>query len=72
MQPETMFKNLSPPLMLEIDAIDNLGITNLSITQSLMLQEDLNLENFQKADLSHQYSKNTISPGNLSKVGNKK
>ena len=51
MQPVTVFKNLSSPLILGIDAIDNLGITYLSTKKSFVFQKELNLENFQKADL---------------------
>jgi hypothetical protein len=51
MQPVTVFKNLSSPLILGINAIYNLGITYLSSTNSFMLQEDLNPEKFQKAGL---------------------
>ncbi len=45
-----VFKNLSSPLILGIDAIDNLGKKYFSRTKSFMFQENLNLEKFQKAD----------------------
>ena len=51
MQPITVFKNLSSPLIFGIDAIDNLGITYLSRTKQFKFQEELNPEKFQKADL---------------------
>jgi hypothetical protein len=38
MQPVNVFQNLRTPLILGIDAIDNMGITYLSIT--FMFQED--------------------------------
>jgi hypothetical protein len=50
-QPVTVFKNLSSPLILGVDAIDNLGITYLLRTKSFTFQEALNPEKFQKADL---------------------
>jgi hypothetical protein len=50
MQIVTVFKNLSSPLILGIDAIDNLGITYLLGTRSFRFQEELNPETFQKAD----------------------
>jgi hypothetical protein len=43
-----VFKKISSPLILGIDAIDNLGLTYLSRTRSFMFQEDLNPEKFQK------------------------
>jgi hypothetical protein len=52
-QPVTVFKNLSTPLMLGIDSIDNLGIAYLSRTKSFRFQEELNPEKFQKADHCH-------------------
>ncbi len=52
LQPVTVFKNLSSPLILGIDAIDNLGLTYLSRTKSFRFQEELNTEKFQKADLT--------------------
>ena len=51
MQPVTVFKNLSSPSILVIDAIDNLGMTYLSRTKCFKFQEELNPEKFQKADL---------------------
>jgi hypothetical protein len=51
MQQVTVFKNLSLPLILGIDAIENSGITYLSRTKSFMFQEELHTEKFQKADL---------------------
>jgi hypothetical protein len=39
MQTLTLFKNLSSPFILGIDAIDNLGITYLSRTKSFIFQE---------------------------------
>jgi hypothetical protein len=53
MQPVTVFKNLSSPFILGMDAIDNLGITYLSRTLRLMFQNELNPKNFQKADCLH-------------------
>jgi hypothetical protein len=51
MQTVTVFKNLSSPLILGIDATDNLGVTYLSRTKSYMFQENLNPEIFQKTGL---------------------
>jgi hypothetical protein len=41
LQPVTELKNLSSPLILGIDANDNLGITYLSRTKSFTLQDEL-------------------------------
>jgi hypothetical protein len=41
MQTVIVFKNLSSPLILCIDAVDNLGITYLSRTKSLIFQENM-------------------------------
>ncbi len=52
MQPVNVFQNLSTPLILGIDAIDNLGITYLSMSQTFMFLEDIIGEaKFRKADL---------------------
>jgi hypothetical protein len=45
-------QNLTSLWIWGIDAIENLGVTYLSKTKSFRFQEDLSLENFQKADLS--------------------
>jgi hypothetical protein len=49
MQPVTMYKNVSSPLIMGIDPIDNLGIIYLYRTKSFVFQEALNPEEFQKA-----------------------
>jgi hypothetical protein len=54
---------LSTPLILRIDAINNLGITYLSRTKSFIFREELDPENFQKADLSYQCPKISASTG---------
>ena len=52
MQQVHVFRNLSTPLILGIDGIDNLGITYLSRTKSFVFQEEISHEEqFQKADL---------------------
>ena len=52
MQPVNVFQNLNTPLILGIDAIHNLGITYLSMSESFMFQEDIiNEAKFRKADL---------------------
>jgi hypothetical protein len=52
MQPVNVFQNLSTPLIMGIDAIDNMSITNLSMSQTFMFQEDIVGEaKFRKADL---------------------
>jgi hypothetical protein len=51
MQTVTVFKNLPSPLILDTDAIDNLGITYLSRTKSLIFQDNLTPKDFQKANL---------------------
>ena len=51
MQTVKVFKNLSSTLSLEIDAIDNVGITYLSRTKIFIFQEELNpktLKTFKK------------------------
>ena len=46
-----MFKNLSLPLILGYDGIENLWITHLSRSNKFAFQEDLNPDDFEKADL---------------------
>ena len=52
MQPVHVFQILNTPLIIGIDAIHNMGITYLSMSQTFMFQEDIIGEaKFRKADL---------------------
>ena len=51
LQQVSVFKNLSSPLILGYDAIDNLGIYHMSRSNKFGFQEDLDPNEFKKADL---------------------
>ena len=51
LQQVSVFKNLSSPLILGYDAIDNLGIYHMSRSNKFGFQEELDPNEFRKADL---------------------
>jgi hypothetical protein len=52
LHPVTVFQNSNTPLIMGIDAIHHMSITHLSMSETLIFQEDIiGQNNFRKSDL---------------------